>query len=353
MAVALAGSALFLFQVNSARAQDTVDALEKDLQQIKQNHQDATTQAYQNFLTQLQTALQSPDAALNLYETSGGSLPAGAPVQSSYAHETPHEKEAREAQDAAALANLAIVAQIHCGLLKFAGQMAMTPDQKGLHEDWIAWLKAAPQIYLQLKDDGLPQTKELRKKPVKDSIICSALQFSSWGDKGQGSWTVNGLPEIYRSEILEPLRATPTPDTLTAWDAYISLRAASQPNQDKWNQIEYPSLQFDRGCDDYAITPTVDKLQVLHDIIKANPTHPRFDDMISKLHALVQDYRTRHGGGSAAQTAAAPSTNAAPVDPNVKVTTVTDGDMTIITTSSNSPSSTPPANPPAPAPTTN
>ena len=351
MGAVLAGSAIFFLQAISVRAQDTVDALEKDLQQIKQDHQEATTQALANFLSQLQTASQSPDAALDLYEKSGGAVPAGAPVQSVYAHETPHEKEAREAQDAATLANLAIVAQLHCGLMLFGAQLAMTPDQKGLHEAWIAWLKAAPQIYLQLKDDGLPQTKELRKKAVKDSVICTALGFASWGDKGQGGWNVNGLAELYRSEILEPLRSAPTADTLAAWDVYISLKAANQPDQDKWTQVEYPSLQFDRGCDDYAISPTMDKLQALHDIIKANPTHPKFDDMISRLHTLVLDYRTRHPGASTAQATIAASTNAPPVDPNVKVTKTVEGDMTIITTQTNAASTTPPAQPPAPSPT--
>jgi hypothetical protein len=349
MGTVLAGLAVFLLQGALARAQDTVDALEKDLQQIKQDHQEASAETLSNFMSQLQTASQSPDAALDLYEKAGGQVPDGTPVKSEYAHETPHEKEEREAQDAIMMANLAIVAQLHCGLMRYAALFVTSPDQKGLHDDWIAWLKSAPQIYLQLKDDGLKPTRELRKRAVKDSVISSALGFTSWGDKDQGNWNVNRLPELYHDEVLTPLRTTPTADTLAAWDVYISLMAASQPDQDKWNQVEAPSFQFDRGCDDYAVTPTMDKLQALHDIIKANPTHPKFDDMISRLHTLVQDYRARHPGAASPQGStdtAAQSTNAPPADPNVKVTTVKEGDMTIITTQTNAPGSTPPAPPP-------
>ena len=345
--------AIFLLQGTLARAQDTVDALEKDLQQIKQDHQQAASDALSNFFSQLQTAAQSPDSALDLYEKAGGAVPQGAPVKSAYAHETPHEKEEREAADAAMLSNLAAVAQLHCGLMQYAALFVTSPDQKGLHDEWIAWLKNASQAYPQLKDDGLKETKELRKRAVKDSVISSYLSFSSWGDKEQGGWSVNGLPEIYHSEVLTPLRAAPNADTLAAWDVYISLRAASQPDQDRWNQVEAPSLQFERGCDDYTISPSIDKLQALHDILKANPTHPKFDEMITKLHTLVVDYRTRHPGaaqqpGATDATATAASTNAAPTDPNVKVTTVKEGDMTIITTQTNAAASTPPA-----APTTN
>ena len=330
----------------SARAQDTIDALEKDLQDIKQTHVDATSQVYANFLSQTQAGMQGPDAALNLYETSGGAVPAGAPVQTTHAHETPTEKAAREAQDAASLTTLASVAQLHCGLLYYAGQFVTTPDQKGLHDEWLGWLKSATTIFVQIKDDGLPQTKELKRKSMKESGISSALGFNNWGDKEQGGWSVKGMPELYRSEILEPLRKVPTPDTLAAWDVYISMKSAAQPDQDRWTQIEQPSLMFDRGCDDYMLTHSMDKLTVLHDILKANPTHPRFDDMLSRMHDLIQDYRKAHPGAATPQAPSETASTAPAADPNVKVTTTQEGDMTIITTQTNAAASTPPA--PAP-----
>jgi len=351
----VAGLAAFLFSSGAVRAQDTVDALEKDLLQIKQDHQEASAQVTANFMTQVTAGSQSPDAALTLYESSGGALPPGAPVQTNYAHETPHEKEAREAADNARLTNLAYVAQLHCGLLHFAGALATTPDQKGLHEEWVAWLKSTPQIFLQIKDDDIPPVaaivRDLRRKTMKDSIISNALNFSSWGDKDQGSWNVNGIPNLYRTEVLEPLRVTPNADTLAAWDVYISLKNATQPDSNKWTQIEGPSLMFERGCDDYTIAPSVEKLQVLVAIIKANPSHPKLDDMIGKVHTLAQDYRTRHPGAATPQTVVA---SAPPADPNVKVTTTKEGDMTIITTTTNAATGTPPVTPaPPPPPVTN
>lgn len=347
MGWALAGLAAFFCQNGLVQAQDTVDALEKDLQQIKQERQEATTQTLTNFFNQLTAASQSPDAALALYINSGGPVPPPSQIQTSYAHETPHEKEAREAQDAARLINLAYVAQLHCGLMRFAGTFVMTPDQKGLHQEFAAWLKSTPQIFAQIKDDGLPQVRELRRKAMAASPISSALGFTAWGDKEQGTWNVSGIPGLYRAEVLEPLRVTPNTDTLAAWDVYISLKAATQPDQTKWAQVEYPALMFERGCDDYAISPTMDKLQALVAIIKASPTHPKVDDMIAKVHTLAQDYRTRHPGATTPQTTVA--ANAPPPDPNVKVTTVTEGDMTIITTQTNATAATPPPAPP-PAP---
>jgi hypothetical protein len=346
--------AVLLFVLKgSARAESAVDALEHDLQDIKQSHQDATAQNIANFNTQTANGMQSADAALNLYETSNGPLPAGSAVQSAYDHETPHEREAREAADQARLVNLALVSQLHCGLLHYGGLLIVTPDQKGLHDEWVGWLKSAPQIFLQIQDDGIPQVRDLRRKTLKDSVISSALGFSNvWGDKEQGGWTVNEIPRLYRSEVLDPLRATPTADTLAAWDVYISLKAAMQPDQDKWNQVEHPSLMFDRGCDDYAVTPSMDKLQALVDIIKANPSHPKLDDMLSKMHDLVKDYKSRHPGegspdpSAVATTASGTTTPAA--DPNVKVTTIKDGDMTIITTTTNAAASTPPPAPSTP-----
>ncbi len=349
--VAAIGLTVFFLQGISAYAQDTVEALEKDLQDIKQSHQEATSQAVANFFTQVTTASQNPDAALALYQQSGGAMPPPTPVNSQHAHETPTEKEARDAQDAAMQVNLAYVAQLHCGLLHYAALFVTSPGQKGLHDEWIAWLKNTPQIFLQIKEDDLLQTRELKRKAMRDSVISAALGFNSWGDKEQGNWSVKGIPDLYRSEVLEPLRATPNADTLAAWDVYISLKNATEPDQGKWNNVEYPSLMFDRGCDDYAITASMDKLQVLHDLIKANPNHPKFDDMIARLHTLVQDYRTRHPGAVTPQAAdATVSGTTTTTDPNVKVTTTTDGDMTIITTKTNVPTSTPPAPPVAPPP---
>ena len=327
--------ALFILTGVFAYAQSSVDELEKELSQVQQDRKDAATQAYTNFLTQLDTASQSPDAALALYKSVGGPLPPGEPVKTAYDHETPTEQEAREADDNAKLVNLAYVAQVHCGLMKFAAMFITTPDQKGLHDDWIAWLKNAPTIYLQIKNDGIPQVGELKNKSVRDSVISTGLGFTQWGDKEQAGWTVAGLAELYRSDVLEPLRANPNADTLAAWDVYISLKSANQPDTGKWTQIEYPSLMFKRGCDDYEITHSMDKLQTLLDIIKANPSHPKIDEMISRVHDLAQDYKKRQTANTAPAPAATAADGAGSTNANVTVTTATQGDMTIVTTRTN------------------
>ncbi len=323
-----------------AQAQNAVDMLDRDLNEVKQQHQEASAQTMTDFLNQLATAMGSPDAALNLFQSSGGSMPKPTPVQSKYDHETPHEKEARIQQDAAQTVNLALVAQLHCGLMRFAARFVTTPDEKGLHDEWIAWLKTAPQIYLTIKDDGIPQVKELRNKPVHDSPISGALGFHNWGDKPQANWTVKELPKLYQTEVLDPLRATPSADTLAAWDVYIAMKNLDQPDTDKWNQVDYPDLAFQRACDDYAITPSTEKLQVLVELIKANRNHPKVDDMIARTHDLLQDYRTRHPGTSPVAQTSDTSTNNAPAS-NVTVTATKEGDMTVVTTHTNAPPTNP------------
>ncbi len=319
-----------------------MDLLNKDLDDVKQQHQDAVTQNFTDFINQLTTAMNSSDAALNLYQSSGGEMPPPTPVQTKYDHETPTEQAQREQEDATHCVNLALIAQLHCGEMRFAALFITSPDQKGLQDDWIAWLKSATQTYLQIKDDGIQQARNLKGRAVRDSPISGALGFHGWGDKEQSRWSVRDIPQLYREQILEPLRKTPSADTLAAWDTYIAMRNLDQPDPDKWNQVDFPSLSFDRGCDDYAITPSTDKLQFLVELIKANPTHPQLDDMIARARGLLQDYRTRHPNATAA--APPPTTPAAATtatNANVNVTVTTSGDMTVVTTHTNAA----PANP--------
>ena len=175
----------------------------------------------------------------------------------------------------------------------------------------------------------------MKTKALHDSIISKFLAFNLWADKEQGGWSVREIPKLYRANVLEPLRATPTADTLAAWDVFIAMANADEPDNDKWNQVVYPPLLFDRSCDDYAVTPSTDKLETLVNLIKANPTYPKVDDWITHVHQLMDDYRARHGGGApVAQNPATPT--ASPTNPNVSVTTVQQGDETIITTHTNS-----------------
>ena len=357
---------------------------------IKTQHQETTSQQLANFLSQLDAAARSPDAAIALYQQANGpgAMPAPAAVFKRNEVETPDEKAAREAQDAANLSGLSYVVQLHCGLMRYAALFIVKPDQKGLQQDWVGWLKSAAQMYPQIKDvedtrvdpaaqadangNGNGNGKEgrgawprrggggggggggnRRGTPVADfkgsgGAFLGHQQLSrlfiAGGDKEQASWSVRDIPELYRTNVLEPLRTTPNAATLASWDVYIAMKNADQPSAETWNQVEYPSLEFDRGCDDYAITPDTEKLQALVEIIKTNPSHPKLDDMISRVHQLLEDYRTHHPGQAAPTQTAAITPVAPPTDPNVTVTTTTQGDTTVITTHTNAP----PVNPAPP-----
>jgi hypothetical protein len=350
----------FLFQGGFAMAQNSLNALEQELNEAKQQHQEVTAQALANFFSQIDAAMGSPDAAVALYQQAGGILPDPTPVVTEHENETATEKQARLALDQANLSRLGAVLQLHCGLMHYAALFVVKPDQKGLQDEWVAWLKSAAQIYPQLggpagnsdqkpeppkkkkdKGEGAPRPPsfnpaDLKGKAMRDSIISKFLGFKGWADKEQGGWAVQNLPKLYRANVLEPLRASPTTATLAAWDAYIAMANADEKDNDKWNQVVYPPLQFDRACDDYSVAPVTEKLEGLVGLIKANPTYPQVDDWISRVRQLMDDYRARHGGNTTVAPNPAPAPSSPPGNPNVIVTTTTQGDMTIITTRTNS-----------------
>ncbi len=361
----------FLFHGGFAVAQSSLDVLEQELNDAKQQHQQAADQVLSTFFTEVDKAMASPDAAVALYQQAGGALPERnrAPVVTEHAQETSTEKAARLALDQANLARLGPVLQLHCGLMHYAALLVVKPDQKGLQNDWVAWLKAAAKVYPQLaeqSDDsnqkpehkrkkdmgdaahgGTPppplSSAEMKGKNLRESIISRFLAFKGWNDKEQGGWSVQELPRLYRANVLDPLRTSPTEATLAAWDVYIAMKNADEKDNERWNQVVYPGFQFDRGSDDFAVAPSTEKLEGLVNLIKANPTHPQVEDWIARVRQMMQDYRARHGGPAAA--AQSPATAPAPaVNPNVSVTTVQQGDMTIITTHTNSaPTNAPPA----------
>ena len=322
----------FFFNV-PLMAQSSLDVLEQDLNQVKQEHQQAASQVLTGFISQLDAADQSPDAAVGLYQQAGGSMPTLTPVRSANAYETPDEKAARLEQDQTNLSNLGYVLQMHCGLMRFAGLFIVHPEQKGLHDDWIAWLKNAAQIYPMLKpaedtkagpnpQRGLGMRgarsgagraagggTNYRDVPVRDSVISTYLGFHGWGDKEQGQWKIVDLPKLYRTNILDPLRLTPSADTLAAWDVYIAMKNVDQVDRDKWEEVDYPALEFERGSDDFAMAHNTEKIATLVALLKANSTHPQVDDWIARVHQMVQDLRAQK---AAAQT---PSNNSIPVPP--------------------------------------
>ena len=370
--------ACYILQGSPVSAQSSLDVLEQDLKQIKQQHEVDASQAATQLLSALQTASTSSDAALTLYQSAGGKLPDLTPVETEHEHETPGEKSAREAKDAGNLAALAKAAQLHCGLLRFAVLFVVKPDAPGLHDDWAAWLKTAVQIYPQIKDAitsaetetgqdansnnpnpadnptghhhnggnggngqnggggrhrrgdmGLLET--LLQMTMKDSIIGKYLNFRGWEEKEQGGWKVADMAAIYRKEILDPLRTAKSPDIFAAWDVYINLRQSDASDSDKWTSEDYPELIFEKDSDDFALTPGIDKLAVLVGLLKANPNHPKIEAMTAQVHQMMEDLRAKKAGSSQTGT----TTTATTAGPNVTVTTATDGDATIITTKTN------------------
>jgi hypothetical protein len=368
----LIAGAIFLFHAGYALAQDTLNEVERELQEATQQHNEDTTKVLSAFFTELDAAMASPDAALALYTKAKGEMPAPVPVVSEHESETATEREAREALDQANLTRLATALQLHCGLMHYAALFALKPDQRGLQDQWVAWLNVAAQAYPQLApphdaspppsiatpkkkhvDEAPPPgirrpppfyPEDLKGRAVRDSIISKYLAFKGWNDKESGGWSIRDIPRLFRTNVLDPLRKTPSQETLTAWDFFIAMADADERDNDRWDDVVYPPLQFDRACDAYTIAPSTEKLEGLVNLIKTNTTYPHVDDWISKVHALVQGYRTSHGLGPAPARSAA--TTAANADPNVTVTTERQGDMTIVTTHTNSPTTNtpPPAN---------
>ena len=361
-------AAAFYFQAGPVLSQSTLDALQQELNDAKQHRDDVTAATLSNFFGQVDPAMGSPDAAVALYQSAGGTLPPPTPVVTQNVNETETEKEQRLAQDQANTTRLGTALQLQCGMLHFGALFVVKPDQPGLQDQWLTWLKGAAALYPKLNvsdggdspspapshkkkhkgDDGSDQNppspfnpSDVENKPLKDTLISKYLAFTAWGDKDQGGWSVRSVPRLYRAAVLEPLRAKPTEETLAAWDTYIAMANADEKDNDKWDNEVYPPLAFDRGCDDYLSAPGTDKLETLVNMIKANPTSPHAGEWIDRVGKLMADYRASHGGAPATTQTPAAATNAAPLGPNVTVTTVQEGDMTIVTTHTNAA----PANP--------
>ena len=301
-------------------AQSSLKTLEEELDEAKQLHQDTSAQVLSNFFSQVDPAMGSPDAAVQLYQQAGGIMPDPTPVVTEHENESVSEKEVRLAQDHANQLALGTVLQMHCGVMHFAALFVVNPDQKGLKDDWVAWLQKAAQVYPQLvpppppanpdpnpspdgeghkKKHQQPQAhpfdpSDLMGKTMKDSVISKFLAFKQWGDKEQGGWSVKAVPKFYQAEVLTPLRTKPTEATLAAWDVYIAMANADEKDNDHWQQVVYPPLQFERACDDYAVTPSTEKLEALVNLIKANPTFPQVDDWITRVHQMMDDLSLIH-----------------------------------------------------------
>jgi hypothetical protein len=343
-----------LSQTSVVWAQNSIDALAQELKDVEQQHADATAQNLSNFFAQVDQAMTSPDAAVALYKQAGGAMPPLTPVITMHQNETATERETRLAKDQANASVLGSVLQLHCGLLHYAALFITNPDKKGLPDDFNAWLQKAAQAYpsagtipdpdaangggARHRNPGAPfNVNELKTQTMQNSIIAKFLGFKSWDGKDQAGWAVQGIPKLFKANVLDPLRATPSQATLDAWDAYIAMENADEPDNEKWTSTIYPALQFERSVDDFAVSPGTDKLEALVQIVHANPTHPQADEWLKRAKSLLADFSAKHGGRPAPSVAqnTPPPPPAATTNGNVTVTTMRDGDAQIVTTHTN------------------
>lgn len=307
-------------------AQSSIQVLEDDLNEAKTQHEQANSTMLTNFTGALDAASQNSSAALDLYQKAGGNMPDPAPVQTRYDYETPTERHAREALDAQNLAIFGMVVQVHCGLMKNAALLVLQPKAQDVHDQWIAWLKTTASLYPQM-----PGKRALKDVKMRDSPISSYLGFHGWGDAEQGGWSIKSLPQLYHDLVLEPLRNPPGPGTLEAWDTYLAMLQADAPSPDHWAQVTAPPLEFDRTADDFAIEPSIDKLQQLDQIIKANPGSDHLDAWIARARQMIEAYKNgpAHSAlpgptpGTPSSGSAAPTPTASPGTPSSGSTTPT------------------------------
>ena len=358
--------AMGLAAARFAHAQNTLDALEQELKEAQQQHDDVTAQNLTNFFSQVDQAMQSSDAAVTLWQNAGGAMPALTGTTTQYSSETVTEREAREAKDKANAQALGGMLQVHCGLLHYGATFITSPDQKGLKDDFNGWLQKIAEVYPQLgapaSADNAPAPggggggyhhhhdgggaggggaappppplnfSDLKDKSLHDSPISKFLGFTVvFKDKDQGSWSVKQIPALFKSNILDPSRATPNQTTLANWDIYVAMMQADETDPDKWTTTDYPPLQFERAYDDYAISPNTDKIETLVQIIHANPTHASAPDWLTRTKTLLDAYRTAHGGSGAP---AVVQNTPPPAPTNGNVTIQQQGDAQIITTHS-------------------
>jgi hypothetical protein len=358
------GISVVMAMTGLAHAQSTLDALDQELKEAQQQHDDVTAQNLSNFFSQVDQAMQSTEGSVQLWQSAGGAMPALTGTTTQYSSETASERETREAKDRANVQALGGMLQVHCGLLHYGGQFVTDPKQKGLQDAFNDWLQKIAAVYPQLGASTSDSTSspgggehkhhhgdaggggagaaapppplnfsELKGKTLKDSPITKYLGFTAaFKDKDQGSWSVKQIPALFKTNILDPSRATPNATTLGNWDIYVAMMQADETDPDKWTTTDYPPFQFERAYDDYSISPNTDKIQTLVQIIHANPTHPGAPDWLTRTKAALDAYRAGHGGGGATP-AVVQNTPAAPTA-NSNVTVEQQGDAQIITTHS-------------------
>lgn len=149
-------------------AQNSMQALEQELKEVKQTHDDMTSQVMANYFAKVDAAMASSDAAVTLYQNAGGVPPDPSSVVKANEEETATEKATRMALDQANLSSLGTTLQLQCGLLHYGALFVVDPNRKGLQDEFAAWLAKAAQSYPQLAAAQLAaqQAAPLRQNPI-------------------------------------------------------------------------------------------------------------------------------------------------------------------------------------------
>ena len=290
------------FLLTPAHSQNVVlDTLQSQINTLKKNQAQHRDKQFSHFIDDVTMAAASPEAAQtliaqsiqNLADAQAAALAAANPDGSAPPSPAPHRRKWEEQQnqnqsnttDQAKLDAKGLMAQAHCGLLRFSALLAKTPDAPHLKEDWMAWLSSAAQNYPALGNDSLGD------KSMRDSPVTKSYEID-YGDKEQGDWTIRKLPDLFESNVLKPLGEAKDPKVLDAWETYMNMiKFDEQSDLNKWNTITCPSLTFKKKVAAYKLRPDVMKLQDLYNFAQQLQNHPEFNSMLDQITTFLNQMK--------------------------------------------------------------
>lgn len=305
----------------TAAAQTTLDALEQSLRDLGKQHEQGEQALRDDFVRALDAALASPEAALGAWTEAGGRVPEPPRPDAGNEDWIRRVIEACEAQGVAApelSGALAGDAQArkrlfkraenyqeilrdysrgrssqaawrHCQLLKFATDFSAKKTDPAKEPRWAAWLA-----------DNVPGFEQLSGHPISGVTVGTSPLVRRYGQeqllaRNYKEWSVQAMPELFRTWILDPARAARARDIGKTWDAFIMLNQAESGNPDKWENERLPWLLFQKQADEYRSAPDVMPLTRMVEIMKQHPAHPRFKEMQAITRELLADLKRRKG----------------------------------------------------------
>jgi hypothetical protein len=318
----IGGAAAVLWAAcGAAWPQTTLDALERSLKDVGKQHEQGEQTQRDDFARVLDAALASPEAALQAWSDAGGRVPEPPRLDPANEEWMRQALEACEAEGVAspelsgALADdaqarkrlfkragyyqeilagylhsrAAQAAWAHCQLLKFAADFSAKKTDPAKDPRWTSWLEG-----------NVAGFERISGHPFCSVTVGASPLVRRYGQdqllgKDFKEWSVQGMPELFRTWILDPARAARARDIGKTWDAYIVLNHAESGNPDKWENERLPWLLFQKQADEYRVAPDVMPLTRLVEIMKQHPAHPRFKEMQAITGELLADLKRRKG----------------------------------------------------------